>query len=293
MVGLTGSIRGAGDAMNVDHSSISRHIKSLEARLNITLFRQEGRRLLLTEEGTRYHRKLRRAFDIIAEATAELRIDTRRTMAIFAMPGIAHRLLLPRLPELHRLLPEWEISLMTGVDDPFDAPDALRIEVSFLDNPQSTSDRSYEMLAQPRMFPVANPKVRAAWLAVADPAELLDLPLIRSVTNGLWDPWFQANGIESLPPLRGPIMPNMHLAIEAAIYGQGISLVNEIVVRDVLLAGDLVEILETDIRFQGYYVSAPTSLWSSDAVVALRLWLKALLKTDSDGGASADRGVVR
>ena len=80
VVGNTGSVRRAGLEMNVDHSSISRHIKALEERLGIVLFRHEGRQMILTEEGERYHRKIRRAFDLMTEATAELSWSQRSSV---------------------------------------------------------------------------------------------------------------------------------------------------------------------------------------------------------------------
>ncbi len=56
VVGNTESVRRAGQELNVDHASVSRHIKALEERLGITLFRHDGRRMVLTEEGQRFHR---------------------------------------------------------------------------------------------------------------------------------------------------------------------------------------------------------------------------------------------
>lgn len=279
VVGNTGSVRRAGLEMNVDHSSVSRHIKSLEERLGLILFRHEGRQMILTEEGERYHRKIRRAFDLMTEATAELSIGRRRTMAIFSTPGFAHRKLLPKLPHLQQLMPEWEIQLHTSVDTPTTVPDSIRIEIAFLDNPESNAERTYELLAQPRLFPVANPRVRAAWVQVERPEELLDLPAIRAETNGLWDNWLHLNGIKQVPPLKGPNMANMHLAIEAAIYGQGIALTNEVLVEDAIRSGDLVELMRTDTRFFGYYVSGPTHLWDSSPIQLLRKWLHRLVQS--------------
>ncbi|UXT85228.1 LysR family transcriptional regulator (plasmid) [Agrobacterium tumefaciens] len=282
IVGTLGSVRRAGQEMNVDHSSISRHIKALEERLGISLFRQEGRQLVLTEEGESYHRKIRRAFDLMTEATAELRINRRRSLAIFATPGFAHRKLLPNIPQLQQILPDWEIQLHTDLGAQSSLPDSIRVEIAFLDNPESTSEWTYELLAQPRLFPVVNPRVRASWVSISRPEELLELPAIRAEKNGLWDNWLHLNGIRDVPDLKGPNMPNMHLAIEAAIYGQGIALTNEVLVEDAIRAGDLVEIMNTDTRFFGYYVSGPTHLWDSQPFRDLRTWLKKLSLLNGD-----------
>ncbi len=69
------------------------------------------------------------------------------------------------------------------------------------------------------------------------------------------------------------------LAIEAAIYGQGIALTNEVLVEDAIRSGDLVELMRTDTRFFGYYVSGPTHLWDSSPIQLLRKWLHRLVQS--------------
>ncbi|WP_417480787.1 LysR family transcriptional regulator [Maricaulis maris] len=278
VVGNTESVRRAGQELNVDHASVSRHIKALEERLGITLFRHDGRRMVLTEEGQRFHRKIRRAFEMMTEATAELDIHRRRRLGIFAVPGFAHRKLLPRLPDLESLMPDWQIELHTSLDEVSTDPRTVRIEIAFLDNPVSNGERSYELLAMPRIIPVANPRVRASWVKISRVEELLDLPVIWGDSSSFLQYWLSLNGVDEMRPRKGPNMPNMHLAIEAAIYGQGIALTNEVLIEDAFRNGDLMELLDTDTRFHGYYVSGPTPLWETPPLQLLRKWLLQLVQ---------------
>jgi len=63
----------------MDHSVISRHLHNLEAQLKVKLVRQEGRGVVPTSVGARYHERISKAFDEIASATAELSGSSNNT----------------------------------------------------------------------------------------------------------------------------------------------------------------------------------------------------------------------
>jgi LysR family glycine cleavage system transcriptional activator len=63
------SFTGAATEMRVSHAAVSRHVRSLEARLGVTLFRRAKRGVELTEDGVRYLKAVSVAFESIAEAT--------------------------------------------------------------------------------------------------------------------------------------------------------------------------------------------------------------------------------
>ena len=56
------------------------------------------------------------------------------------------------------------------------------------------------------------------------------------------------------------------LAIEAARLGQGVALANEMLVEDDLSTGALVEVVPSDLRLCGYYLSLPAAArWDEPA----------------------------
>ncbi len=55
--------------------------------------------------------------------------------------------------------------------------------------------------------------------------------------------------------------------------GQGIALATELFAADDLASGRLVEILETRISLEGYYMIAPRERWNSPAVSRFRAWI--------------------
>lgn len=279
-VGRTRSIRRAAEEIHVDHSVISRHLRNLEERLAVKLIRQDGRGIELTDVGARYYERVAAAFAEISAATGDLTPDGANSFHVYSAPGFAHRLLLPEMPSLQALTPNWSIVLHSLLDRAEAPPEETFAEVLFQTRKVARPGVRSECIAQPRLFPVVNPRVRASWLEAREPKDLLELPIIHSETGALWIPWFQSVGVAPLR-LKGPKLPNTHLALEAARFGQGIALANEILVRNDLRNGDLVELLDTDVRLEGYFIAAPEALWDRDPVRSFRLWLQRLLSPGS------------
>lgn len=277
MVGRLGSVRRAAEELHVDHSVISRHLQNLEARIGAKLLRAEGRGLVLTEAGARFHARIWQALEQIEDATTQLTVGAASTFSIFAPPGFAHRVLLPLMPDLQASLPKWEIVLHPS--ETFEPTETRALYIVFANAGMQHDGMRFEPILRPRLFPVANPRVNAHWLQACSPRELLKLPLIHSETGGLWTDWFAAMGIGDLPLLRGPKLRNTHLALEAAKYGQGVALANEILVKRDLEAGDLVELGQTEIRLDEYMMGAAVDHWESPPLALVRRQLLAVCRS--------------
>jgi LysR family glycine cleavage system transcriptional activator len=122
-----------------------------------------------------------------------------------------------------------------------------------------------------------SPKLRPEWLAVKTVEDLIELPVITADADGLWGVWLRMAGVEPSLSVRGPNMPNTHIMMEAATYGQGVALVNDVIARKAIADGEIAEILETNIRFHGYYISGPMQKWDLTPVVDVRQWLHELI----------------
>jgi DNA-binding transcriptional LysR family regulator len=284
-IGRAKSIRAAGDELAVSHTVVSRHLRNLEDWLGVKLVEARGRGLVLTVDGARYHAQIGRAFEAIARATADLRPAARRTLAIWCYPGLANRRLLARLPCLEARLPDWEIILhptLVRCDHSRGEADA---EVVYLDEVESTDRLRAELLAQPRVFPVASPTFMARYAGIETTTDLIRLPLIHEDSTDQWGHWLALAGIDAPPALSGPRLWHAHLAIEAARLGQGVALANEMLVEEDLKTGALIEVLPSDIRLGGYYLVAPSARWEEPTMVALREWLRELSPGAENTGA--------
>lgn len=269
----TGTVRSAADELAVSHTVVSRHISNLERALGKKLVKKAGRGLALTREGAQLSNPLRRAFDLIADATAELRRGGNDALHVCCMAGLASRRLLARLPELESALKGREVTLQPTTSRPDFRQDEADAEIFYLENPTFPNGVRAAMFARPRILAVASPAYKARHPEVRSVHELARLPLIHEQSTRQWESWFERAGLAEMPQLRGPRLWHAHLTIEAARLGQGVALVSELLVAENLAAGDLVEMIDVTVYLGGYYFIAPDHRWNEPVMAILRKWL--------------------
>ena len=277
-VGRTGSLRGAGNELNVSHTVVSRHMRHLQDALGVTLLRAEGRGVVLTAEGAAYHAELARAFAIVQAATDGVRLDRRAKLDVWCVPGILNRRLLPYLPSLMQRLPRHDVNLQPTLAIPRLTSGEADAVVLYGEDDLAATDRrlAAEDIAWPRVFPVASP----AFLDrhhVGSLADLAKSPLLHEESTTQWEAWLRLAGLETPLPLGGPRHWHAHIAIEAARLGQGIALANELLVADDLRAGALREPLRSSVRLGAYRVLALADRWDEPGLRNLRRWLRECL----------------
>jgi DNA-binding transcriptional LysR family regulator len=271
--GRTGSMRRAAEDIGVSHTVISRHVKNLEYWIGRKLVRSGPRGVELTPEGDALLAATSRAFGIIGRTVAELR-PLRRTgqLRIWSISGLATRWLTPRLSEL-------ETALGRGVDIELRATDQRadlsRSEADVLIG-FNVTDRLPDgalPLVRPRMFPVASPK----WLELHPiPGTILGLaqsPLIHEINHVQWTTWFEAMGCRLTAPLVGPRLSDAAISFDAAVAGQGIAIVNELMASDELREGKLVELFDTNVQLGTYYLQYAPSRTGDPLIEAFKDWM--------------------
>jgi LysR family transcriptional regulator, glycine cleavage system transcriptional activator len=278
----TGSMRKAANDIGVSHTVISRHVRNLEAWAGRKLLVTGPRGTILTQEGAIFHRAVSQAFQMIAAAAVELRPGTRKGMLrIWAMPGLATRWLAPRLSEIERTLAGAEI-LLRAIDR---LPDFSKSEADVMIGYGAQEDlpAGAAWLLHPRMFPVAS----KVWVArngkPKDLAELSRLPLIHEESRQQWITWFKLAGFALKRPLKGPLLWDANMALDAALAGQGIALGSRLTAGQEIDCGNLVELLSTRVGLNGYYLHIRPERARDPIVDRLRVWLRNGLQKDEQG----------
>jgi DNA-binding transcriptional LysR family regulator len=282
-VGRLGGIRRAALALDLDHAVVSRHLRALEKWAGVPLINRQRDAQILTETGARYHQRITRALEEIAQASAELiSIRNQGVLRIWCMPGLALGWLTARLPRFQALVPQVELVLR-----PHDtSPDFARYEADVdlhyftgLDSvqlPARCEARRLE-IARPEVFPVASPLLARALRPIAGIEDLLHAPLLHEESAAQWRAWFSACGVACPENLAGPRLSQAHLAVEAARHGQGVALANPFLIGDDLSSGRLVPVLDKHlggrIPLGVYAFSARADRWQSRSVAELRRWL--------------------
>lgn len=267
------SFSGAAQELGVSHSSISRHIRGLEDRLNRQLFRDLPRGVALTREGAGYLAEITPALDAISEATERLTERPAGLVSVNSEPLFATKWVMLRLAEFQNAHPEIEIRLEASRGladvDRYEADMAIR----FLSVPGSNPDAI--LISDAPLYPYAAPGV--VDLPLSSPLDLLKYPLLRDRTSGTWSLWFELAGCP-VDPSRVPgagWRMRSPLAFEAALVGHGVLLTSADVTAHDVVAGRLERISDVGFREGGYYLVLGEGVLRRKPVRLFKEWLLA------------------
>jgi DNA-binding transcriptional LysR family regulator len=279
-VGRTGSVRAAGEELSVNPTVVSRHVQNLQTDLALVLVEQRGRGLTLTPAGEAFHSKVSQAFNLLRQAVLSTAPGARDSVNIWCIPGIANLRLLQRLPELQAKLQNVEIVLQPTLSRADFGHGDVDAEIAYLSAPDERPNLRTELIVFPPTLAVASPSFRLMHPDVTHPSDLLSIPMIHMESTYQWTRWLKEMGIDAVPALRGPKLWHAHLVVEAARLGQGVALANSLLVEEDVKAGRLVEIVKSDVRLGGYYLTAPKDRWRDPSISKLRNWLRTVLKEE-------------
>lgn len=261
----------AAEELRVSHSSISRHVRGLEDRLGVQLFRDLPRGLELSRDGAVYLSDISPALDAIADATEALAETPAGTITVNSGLLFAQKWLVPRLNTFHTLHPEVEIRLETTsalVDvERYEADLAIRFVRPGSQYPGSEllSDAPLYPYAAPHLFPDGTP----------EPHALLAHRLYRDRNNYTWPTWFAEAGVAAADVPQTPWRMRSDLSLESAIAGHGVLLTSSEVVSLEVANGRLIQLSDIGFREGGYYLVSREGALRRKPVRAFRQWLLA------------------
>jgi LysR family glycine cleavage system transcriptional activator len=280
-----GSFTKAAEELHVTHAAISRHVRELEAWLQVDLFRRVSRGVVVTEVGESYRRTLTEVFDRLLAATQEVAAGSAgRGLKVSVEPAFAARWLVPRLGSFQARHPGIDLALDSSnrlVD--FRSDDA---DLAIRYGQGNWQDVDLVCLSEVRCFPVCSPGLLQGPLP-ASPEVLREHTLLHEETRSWWGEWLAEAGVEGVDHTRGPLLQDTHLALEAAAAGQGFALGDSILAADDLADGWLVKPFTGDILEGGYYLVQPKHVKETAPRRAFREWLQAEM-TQFLAGAEAD-----
>ncbi|WP_162798625.1 LysR substrate-binding domain-containing protein [Sulfitobacter sp. SK012] len=268
--GRLGSFTQAAEELNVSHSAISRHVRGLEKRLNVHLFRTQNIGVALTDQGHLYLAEITPAFDQIAQATEALSVPPEGVVTLTTESTVAQKWLVPRLANLKKRHPDIDlrISVAAQVMD-IEAHD-FDVGLRYL---QGDSSDGYDLLFPSIVRAYAAPSFVPRNGAALDLVALASGPLIEEATFRIWPEWFKLAGHEGAADLDLPHPLGALLAIHSAVAGLGAVLMDECLCEPEVQAGTLVQLTKIGIPFGGYYLAVNDRAGRRKAVSAVRQWL--------------------
>jgi DNA-binding transcriptional LysR family regulator len=278
-VGRQGSFTGAAQGLLVSQSAVSRHVIGLEDLLGVPLFERRPQQASLTEAGRRLLPVVQKAFDRIDGALEEIlreRGAPRRSLRVLLPPTFAQRLAVPILRDFRAEFPE----LTLDIDSRPAAQSAEKdADIAVIYSPPRVAPQVLDLLWMVRLALLCHPAVAAkaegrdlaGFLAQND---LLHVRLDGRPQAFVWETFARAEGLSGQQLDRGLVFDTAELAVQYALSGAGVALVDPVLFAEEIAAGRLVKPFDREIDDgYGYYLSIHPDDLDRPEISLFRTWL--------------------
>jgi LysR family glycine cleavage system transcriptional activator len=234
------SFAGAANELGVTPAAVSVQVRRLEEWVGAPLFLRGHRSVALSATGERLAPRLTALFSEMERLVADVADLDAKVLQVSAMPSFASRWVAPRLGSFLGRHPDLQVRI-TGGDGRSDF-DRDGVDVGLRYGDGDYPDLHCEPIARASASPVCSPALAVRY---PDPAAIPAAMLLEDesslVAPGLptWSAWFAAAGIARDDSGRARF-GNSHMALAAAVAGQGFALGITPLVDDDIAAGRLV-----------------------------------------------------
>jgi len=286
------SFTAAANALLISQSALSRHVIALEKLIGAQLFERRPHALVLTKAGQLLLPAVQKSFDRLEYALDDIRnenVTGIRTLRVQMPPSFAVNLAVPILRDFKRAAAEVEIDLVSpyGV-----GPPPGDVDVAVVYSKPTVTDLVTDLLWPVRLSMLCHPSVAARHQGkslsefISD-NELVHVRISELPRHHLWLQFARQAGLNSVNVERGLVFDTAVLAVQYALSGEGIALVDTYLFGDTIRSGRLVKPFENtlDDGF-GYYLTTHPEALSDTAIALFRSWLIERFGTAS-GTASA------
>ena len=254
--------------LNVSQAAVSQHVKNLEDRLKVPLFRRLPRGLALTDEGLALLPVLAQSFERIGQVLDQFDDGRAREVLTVGVVGtFAVGWLIPRLRDFQLRHPFVDFRLFTNNNRVDIAGEGLDYAIRFGDGAWHGTE-AQALLAAP-LSPMCTPALGAL---LQTPEDLAGQVLLRSYRADEWVQWFAAAGTPC-PVLRGAVFDSSLTMAEAAAQGAGIALLPVRMFARELQQGRLVRRFASEVSNGRYWLSRLKSRPVTPAMLAFSAWL--------------------
>jgi DNA-binding transcriptional LysR family regulator len=274
-----GSFTVAANTLLISQSALSRHVIALETLIGAQLFERRPHSLVLTQAGAHLLPAVIKSFDRLEYALDDIRNEgtpTQRTLRVQMPPSFAVQLAVPLLRDFRRASSEVEIDLVSpyGVGPPLSD-----VDVAVIYSKPTVTHMIADLLWPVRLNVLCHPSLATKFADKDLPSflaanELIHVRLADQPRHHLWSQFVRQAGISSVNYERGLVFDTATLAVQYALSGEGVVLVDENLFSEEIRAGKLVRAYEAtlDDGYGYYLITHPEAL--SDAAIALfRSWL--------------------
>lgn len=273
------SFTAAANALLISQSALSRHVIALEKLIGAQLFERRPHALVLTKAGQHLLPAVVKSFDRLEYALDDIRNDgatTLRTLRVQMPPSFAVHLAVPILRDFRRAAAEVEIDLVSpyGVGPPLSD-----VDVAVVYSKPTVTDLVTDLLWPVHLTLLCHPNIAAkcADKSLAEFVECNELVHVRIEDlprHHLWTQFARQANLGAVNVERGLVFDTAMLAVQYALSGEGVALLDSYLFGDYIRSGRLVKPFDVslDDGFGYYLITQPEAL-SDTAIALFRSWL--------------------
>jgi LysR family glycine cleavage system transcriptional activator len=261
----------AADALSVTPAAVSQQIKSLESYIQVPLFRRNGRRVELTDEGLELLPAVRAGLDKLESAIHMIKQHGRGgPLQISLLTSFLQIWLLPRIRSFRRKFPDVDLRFHTSRDLVDFSRAAMHIGIRF--GRGNYPNLHCEKLLDDWIVPVGTPELIKQYGMIDRGANLGKFPLLES-DDAPWRIW-QLTDEEITWKSRPPTIDDSAGLILAAEEGLGFALARWTLVTRSLQKGTLRLASKEALPYgSAYYFVCPRAYLALPKVAQFREWI--------------------
>jgi DNA-binding transcriptional LysR family regulator len=273
------SFTAAANALLISQSALSRHVIALEKLIGVQLFERRPHALVLTKAGQHLLAAVTKSFDRLEYALDDIRNDgtsVLRTLRVQMPPTFAAHLAVPILRDFRHTAPDVEIDLVSpyGVGAPLSD-----VDVAVVYSKPMVTDMVRDLLWPVRLSVICHPSIAEKHKQKGlgdfiEANELIHVRLSELPRHHLWSQFARQSGLSGLNVERGLVFDTALLAVQYALSGEGIALIDTYLFGDYLRSERLIKPFDNllDDGYGYYLITHPEGL-ADTAIALFRSWL--------------------
>jgi LysR family glycine cleavage system transcriptional activator len=266
----------AAEALSVTPAAVSQQIKTLEAYIQVPLFRRSGRRVEITEEGLELLPAVRAGLEKLESALQQMKHLRRGgPLQITLISSFLQIWLLPRIRSFRRKFPDIELRFHTSRELVDFSRSTNHLGIRF--GRGNYPNLHCEKLLEDWLVPVASPDLIKQHGMIERGSNLSKFPLLES-DDQPWKVWAQADE-EAAWNSRAPSIDDSAGLLAAAEEGLGYALGSWTLVTRALQKGTLRLAGKGALPYgSAYYFVCPKNFLTIPKVAQFREWVIAAAK---------------
>ncbi len=273
------SFSAAADELNVTPGAISQQIRQLEEFLEVKLFKRMNRQIVLTDSGQLFLPAITGGFEQFEHGVELLRRQhSEGPLTITSAPSFVSKWLIPRLERFKAICPQVDVRIDTSdrLVDFFH--EDIDVGIRFGDGVYPDLETVY--LFSFDLIPVCSPKLLGQGEGLRRVSDLKNHTLLHTSFSEIdpgfpdWAMWLKAVGAADVDATRGIYFDQTDLLFQAAVDGQGVALLANVMAESEIEAGRLVQPFAQRLPVQMHYnlVTTPQKA-RVPKVAAFREWI--------------------